>query len=38
VKEITPNNLSLRDKDKYLWGKSFKEQLEKSISNKFSKE
>ncbi len=38
VKEITNNSLSLREKDMYLWGKSFKEQLEKNIKNSFSKE
>ena len=38
VKEITDKSLSLRDKDRYLWGKSFKEQLEGNIRTNFSKE
>ena len=38
VKEITDNSLSLRDKDRFLWGKSFKDQLEENIENSFSKE
>ncbi|MNF13003.1 hypothetical protein D3C80_2146910 [compost metagenome] len=36
--ELTePVGLSLRDKDRYLWGKSFSEQLEQDIQNHFSK-
>ncbi|GMK39100.1 hypothetical protein PCCS19_21540 [Paenibacillus sp. CCS19] len=36
--ELTePVGLSLRDKDRYLWGKSFSEQLEQDIQIHFSK-
>ena len=36
--ELTePVGLSLRDKDRYLWGKSFSEQFEQDIQNYFSK-
>jgi hypothetical protein len=35
VKEATPNGLSLRDKDRYLWGKSAHEQLLADIVLKF---
>jgi len=31
----TPENLSLRDKDRYLWAKSFKEQLINDIDTSF---
>jgi hypothetical protein len=34
----TPNNLSLRDRDKYLWGKSFYEQLQTDINQLFNKD
>ena len=37
VKESTPKELSLRDKDRYLWGKSFYEQLVKDINKGFKK-
>lgn len=36
VKKSTPSELNLRDKDRYLWGKSFYEQLKKNIENKFN--
>ena len=35
VKTVVTENLSLRDKDRWLWGKSFASQLEKDIENKF---
>ena len=37
VIENTPKELSLRDKDRFLWGKSFAKQLEKDIRNNFQK-
>lgn len=37
VREYEPKNISLRDKDKLLWGKSFYEQLNKDIKFKFKK-
>ena len=37
VKEATPSEYSLRDKDRWLWGKSFSQQLEKDIAEKFQK-
>jgi hypothetical protein len=37
VKESGPGELPLRDKDRYLWGKSFYEQLERDIKRGFSK-
>lgn len=37
VRNEEPNNLSLRDKDRYLWGKSFAVQLEKDIAKNFLK-
>lgn len=37
VEESTPSELSLRDKDRYLWGKSFYEQLLKDIERGFRK-
>ena len=37
VKNRTPSNLSLRDKDRYLWGQSFKNQLEDDIKQMFPK-
>lgn len=33
----TPENISLRDRDRYLWGKSFEQQLVTDIANKFFK-
>ncbi len=35
VKQETPNGLSLRDKDRYLWGKSFHDQLKSDIARRF---
>lgn len=35
VIELTPAELTLRDKDRYLWGKSFYEQLAHDISQGF---
>ena len=35
VIESAPSMYSLRDKDRYLWGKSFKKQLEGDIKEKF---
>jgi len=35
VKNAAPAALSLRDKDRYLWGKSFCDQLRTDIENKF---
>ena len=37
VEETAPPELSLRDKDRYLWGKSFYEQLTKDIKLGFKK-
>jgi hypothetical protein len=37
VKKYGPKNLSLRDKDRFLWGKSFYEQLIKDTKNNFKK-
>jgi hypothetical protein len=37
VKNAEPKFLSLRDKDRYLWGKSFAEQLKKDIATSFHK-
>ncbi|MEK3984261.1 hypothetical protein MHB77_12765 [Paenibacillus sp. FSL K6-3166] len=37
VKSATPEDLSLRDKDRFLWGRSFSRQLEYDISQGFSK-
>ena len=36
VKQQTPGGLSLRDKDRYLWGKSFHDQLTHDIARRFS--
>jgi len=36
VKKATPGVKSLRDKDRYLWGKSFHDQLKKDIKKQFS--
>jgi hypothetical protein len=38
VEETEPSGLSLRDKDRYLWGKSFCEQLNRDISQGFKKD
>lgn len=35
VIEVTPTELSLRDKDRYLWGKSFAEQLHRQVVRGF---
>jgi hypothetical protein len=35
VKHAAPDGLSLRDKDRYLWGKSFSRQLQQDISDCF---
>jgi hypothetical protein len=37
VKAYEPTNLSLRDKDRYLWGKSFHKQLTSDLKNNFQK-
>ena len=37
VEAKTPSSLSLRDKDRHLWGKSFKKQLKSDIKALFSK-
>ncbi len=37
VKKYEPQNLSLRDKDRFLWGKSFYEQLNRDLKNNFKK-
>ena len=34
-KKATPSKLSLREKDRYLWGKSFYNQLKKDLKNNF---
>ncbi|MCK9400661.1 MAG: hypothetical protein M0Q51_11805 [Bacteroidales bacterium] len=36
VKKATPGIKSLRDKDRFLWGKSFHDQLKKDIEKQFS--
>ena len=33
--EVSPAEFSLRDKDRYLWGKSFYEQLIRNVENNF---
>lgn len=38
VAAAAPPALSLRDKDRWLWGKSFAEQLESNIAANFNKE
>lgn len=35
VKNAVPFRYSLRDKDRYLWGKSYAEQLERDIQRGF---
>jgi hypothetical protein len=37
VASITPSWMSLRQKDEYLWGKSFSEQLKTDLANNFLK-
>lgn len=37
VKKHEPQNLSLRDKDRFLWGKSFYEQLNNDLKTNFNK-
>ena len=37
VKEYEPKSLSLRDKERFLWGKSFYEQLTDNLKNSFQK-
>lgn len=37
VRKAVPGRLSLRDKDRYLWGKSFADQLDRDIKDGFSK-
>ena len=37
VKQNAPTDLSLRDKDRWLWGKSFVEQLKDDIANCFTR-
>jgi len=37
VQKLAPTELSLRDKDRYLWGKSFREQLMNDIRLGFKK-
>jgi hypothetical protein len=36
VEESAPGDLSLRDKDRYLWGRSFYKQLERDIEQGFT--
>ncbi len=36
VEEETPSHLSLRDKDRYLWGKSFHDQLRRDLEHGFN--
>ena len=36
VEETAPEGLSLRDKDRYLWGMSFHRQLERDVADVFS--
>lgn len=38
VREAAPAELSLRDKDRYLWGKSFHDQLRSDIERRFGVE
>ena len=37
VRQATPTKLSLRDRDRWLWGKSFIEQLESDLKRGFQK-
>ena len=36
VEEVTPSEFSLRDKDRYLWGRSFYQQLVRDIEGDFT--
>ena len=36
VEQATPQTLALRDKDRYLWGKSFHDQLQRDITREFT--
>ena len=36
VEEAAPQTLTLRDKDRYLWGKSFHDQLQRDIAREFT--
>lgn len=36
VREASPSGLSLRDADRYLWGKSFSDQLNRDIEQRFA--
>jgi hypothetical protein len=36
VREVTPDGLSLRDRDRYLWGKSAVEQLRADLEREFN--
>ena len=36
VEQAAPKALSLRDKDRYLWGKSFYDQLRRDVEREFS--
>jgi hypothetical protein len=38
VESNAPQTLSLRDKDRFLWGKSFRKQLNTDIKSLFSKD
>jgi hypothetical protein len=38
VEESTPREFTLRDKDRFLWGKSFHEQLMRDISRNFERQ
>ena len=35
VEKAAPEDLSLRDKDRFLWGKSFCERLERDVADAF---
>ena len=37
VKKVGPSEYSLRDKDRWLWGRSFCQQLKQDIAEKFQK-
>lgn len=37
VKDATPENLSLRDRDRFLWGKSFADQLNSDLVDGFQR-
>jgi len=38
VKNYEPQNLPLREKDRFLWGKSFSDQLKRDIKSNFKKQ